>query len=76
MHNNIINLHKANCLSTYFTFIDSADDNTRQAILQYATQTIYSHQPTGYSGRGSDGTSNPNPIVEIVKNVAAPNAGE
>ncbi len=68
-HNQKINQHKANCLSTYFTFIDSADDETKQAILQFATQTIYSHQPTGYSGKGSDSTSNPNPIIEVFKNV-------
>lgn len=67
-HNQKVNLHKANCLSTYFTFIESASEETQQTILQYTTQTIYSHQPTGYAGKGSDTANNPNPIVEIVKN--------
>ncbi len=70
-HNEKINTHKANCLSTYFTFIESADEETRQTILKITTQSIYSHQPTGYSGKGSSTVSNPNPFIEIFKNAAS-----
>ena len=67
-HNEQINQHKANCLSTYNTFIDSADTESKSVILHYATQTIFSHQNTGYLSKESP-TQNPNPIVEVLKNI-------
>ena len=67
-HNEQINQHKANCLSTYNTFIDSADTESKSVILHYATQTIFSHQNTGYLSKESP-TQNPNPIVEVIKNI-------
>lgn len=68
-HNESINQHKANCLSTFNTFIDSADDDRKSAILLQATQTIFSHQSSGFLSKEND-IQNPNPIVEIIKNMS------
>ncbi|WP_127136805.1 hypothetical protein [Flagellimonas oceanensis] len=67
-HNQNVNQHRANCLGTYNTFIDSADEERKAAILLHATNTIFSHQRSGYLTRDTD-TNNPNPILEIVRNV-------
>lgn len=68
-HNESINQHKANCLSTFNTFIDSADIERKSAILLQATNTIFSHQSSGFLSKEND-VQNPNPIVEIVRNIS------
>lgn len=67
-HNEQINRHKANCLSTYNTFINAADYETKAAVLLYATQTIFSHQNTGFGDKEVQ-IQNPNPIVEVVSKI-------
>jgi hypothetical protein len=47
-HNQNVNQHRANCLGTYNTFIDSADEERKAAVLLQATNTIFSHQKSGY----------------------------
>jgi len=69
-HNESINRHRANCLSTFNTFIDSADEERKAAVLLQATQTIFSHQSSGFLSKEND-IQNPNPIVEIVRNVTS-----
>jgi ABC-type maltose transport system permease subunit len=69
-HNESINRHKANCLSTFNTFVDSADDERKSAVLLQATQTIFSHQSSGFLSKEND-VHNPNPIVEIVRGVTS-----
>lgn len=69
-HNESINRHKGNCLSTFNTFVDSADNERKAAVLLQATQTIFSHQSSGFLSKEND-VQNPNPIVEIVKNVTS-----
>lgn len=71
-HNHTINRHKANCLSTYKTLIETADKENRGVILQKATEVIFSHQNTGFLKRES-GSSSPSPVIEIVKDVAQTN---
>lgn len=68
-HNESINRHKANCLSTFNTFVDSADEERKATILLQATQTIFSHQSSGFLSKEND-IQNPNPIIELVRNVA------
>lgn len=65
-HNQNVNQHRANCLGTFNTFVDSADDERKSAVLLQATNTIFSHQKSGYLTKDTQ-TSNPNPIVEIVR---------
>jgi hypothetical protein len=67
-HNQNVNQHRANCLGTYNTFIDSADEERKAAVLLQATNTIFSHQKSGYLTKDTE-TNNPNPIVEIVRKV-------
>ena len=68
-HNQAVNKHKANCLGTYKTFIDSADDERKQAILLNANQVIFSHQNSGYLAKDTE-AQNPSPLIEIVKGIS------
>jgi len=70
-HNELINKHKANCLETYNTFIDSAPEDVKSSILLHATQTIFSHQSPGFLSKEALNQS-PNPIMEIIRNVTNP----
>lgn len=67
-HNQNVNQHRANCLGTYHTFIDSADEERKAAVLLQATTTIFSHQKSGYLTKDTE-TNNPNPIVEVIRKV-------
>lgn len=69
-HNESINRHKANCLGTFNTFIDSADEERKAAVLLQATQTIFSHQRSGFLSKDTD-ASNPNPFIEVVRNISS-----
>jgi hypothetical protein len=71
-HNEAINKHKANCLSTFNTFIDASDAERKAAILLQATQTIFSHQSSGFLNKMGE-ISNPNPIIEVVRNIGNKN---
>lgn len=67
-HNQNVNQHRANCLGTYNTFVDSADDERKASILSHATNTIFSHQNSGYLSKNGD-SKNPNPMIEIIRNI-------
>lgn len=73
MHNYVINRHKANCLNTFKTLIETADVDNEHVILKIATETIFSHQTTGFLKRES-GSSSPSPILEIIKGASQTNA--
>jgi hypothetical protein len=66
-HLESVNRHKANCLSSFNTFVDSADDERKHAVLLQATQTIFSHQKSGFLTKENEITT-PNPVVEVVRN--------
>ena len=68
-HNYIVNKHRQNALSTFETFVKStSDDQTKNAVLLQATQSIFSLQNSGFVTRGSDRPSSPQ-ILEVFKNV-------
>lgn len=67
-HNETINRHKANCLSSYNTFIEGASEEVRNTILQYTTQTIFSPYNPGYLNK--DTMQSPSPILEIVRSIS------
>lgn len=73
-HNEIINRHKANCLGTYDTFVDSADEERKAMVLLQATQTIFSHQRSGYLSKEAE-VSSPNPIVEVIRSIPTGKGG-
>lgn len=70
-HNYVVNKHRQNALSTFETFVKAAGDDvqTKHAVLLQATQSIFSAQSTGFSGKDSDSES-PGKIIEIVKDVS------
>lgn len=71
-HNAVLNKHRQNALSTFETFsgAESADNQTKNAVLLEATHSIFSTHQTGYLKNEGDGDS-PNKIIEIIKNVTA-----
>jgi hypothetical protein len=67
-HNEIINQHKANCLSSYRTFTDGNSDGVKEIVLQYTTQTIFSPYNPGFLNK--EPIQSPSPILEILRTVA------
>jgi hypothetical protein len=66
-HNEIMNKHRQNALTTFETFSNAAsDEQTKNAILLETTHSIFSNQQTGYLKKDGDGESN-NKIIEIIK---------
>ncbi len=67
-HNFVINTHRHNALSTFETFVSAANDDisTKNAVLLHATQTIFQHQPTGYSKNESSATDQ-SKVLEITR---------
>ena len=48
-HNSEINRHRQNSLLTYRAFVDAAPTtDTREVVLRYAAQSVFSPQDTGY----------------------------
>jgi hypothetical protein len=68
-HNYVVNKHRNNALGSFQAFVTSAtDEQTKNAVLIQATQSIFSPQPSGYVK--TDGENAPNtPILEIVRAV-------
>lgn len=70
MHNNIINVHKANSLKSTLSLLNTANsDDSKDKILIQATQAIFSHQQTGYSGKENE-PSSPNLVTNIVDSIS------
>lgn len=70
MHNNIINTHKSNAFRSTLSLLNTArSDEGNDKLLIQATQAIFSHQFTGYSGKDSEPPS-PNLVTNIVDSVA------
>src|SRR5205085_68200 len=64
-HNEVVNRHRQNALSSFRTFVESADDATRNAVLLEATRAVFSPQHTGYSS--TEAEPNAAPLVEILR---------
>lgn len=72
-HNYVVNKHRQNALSTFETFVKAAsDEQTKNAVLRQATQSIFSLQNSGFVTRGSDRVTSPQ-IFEIIKKVTRVN---
>lgn len=69
-HNYVVNKHRNNALSSFQAFSTSAsDEQTKNAVLIQATQSIFSPQPSGYVK--TDGDNSPHsPIVEIMRSAS------
>lgn len=69
-HNYIVNKHRQNALSSFETFVKaSSDDQTKNAVLLQATQSIFSQAHSGFSTSEGDG-GGPTQILELVRSVA------
>ena len=68
-HNAVINQHRHNALRTFETFVNAAgDDATKNAVLLHATDTIFSHQPSGYSEKVQE--PNSQKVLEVLPNLS------
>lgn len=69
-HNFVVNRHRQNALSSFETFVKGAgDQQTKDAVLLHATQSIFVPQDSGFVK--TDSSSQPGgQIVEIVRGVA------
>jgi len=68
-HNWVINQHRQNALSTFETFVKAAsDDQTKNAVLLQATQSIFAHQPSGFSHHEQDAAQSPQ-VLEIIRSM-------
>lgn len=68
-HNYIVNKHRQNALSTFETFVKaSSDDQTKNAVLLQATQSIFSQANSGFSPSEGD-AGQPTQILEVVRSV-------
>lgn len=70
MHNNIINTHKSNAFKSTLSLLNTArSDEGNDKLLIQATQAIFSHQQTGYSGTDAEVTS-PNVLTNVIDSTA------
>jgi hypothetical protein len=68
LHNYVINKHRQNALSTFETFVKAAsDDQTKNAVLLQATQSIFSLQNSGFVSQGEQPASPQ--ILEVIRGV-------
>lgn len=68
-HNYVVNRHRQNALSTFETFVKAAgEDQTKNAVLIQATQSIFSPQISGFTTQESEPTTSPR-ILEIIRSV-------
>ncbi len=71
-HNHVVNQHRQNALSTFETFVKAAgDEQTKNAVLLQATQSIFSPQSTGFVTQDGESYSSPQ-VLEIVRSIAGP----
>ena len=74
-HNQVVNAHRKDALSTFKTFTAaSSDDATRDAVLMHATQCIFSHRPSGF-GQREDDSAPQSQVLGLTRNVL-PKASE
>lgn len=68
-HNEVVNRHRENALRTFETFVAAAtDEQTKQAVLLRATESVFGHQASGFSDPGRD-DSTTSRLLEIVRGV-------
>ena len=67
-HNYIVNKHRQNALSSFETFVEAtSDEQTKNAVLLQATNSIFSPQNSGFISGAEQSTSSQ--ILEIIRGV-------
>lgn len=71
-HNLVVNKHRQNSLRTFETFVKAAgnDQDTKNAVLIQATQSIFSAHSSGYIHKEHE-VESPNKFIEILRNTGA-----
>ncbi len=70
-HNEILNKHRQNAITTFEKFVKSAnDDRTKNAVLLQTVDAIFSQQNTGYNDSDNDVVSPQTKILEIINSSA------
>lgn len=67
-HNCVVNKHRQNALSTFEAFVKAAgdDQDTKNAVLLQATQSIFSAQSSGYVVKDAEADA-PSKVIEIMR---------
>lgn len=69
-HNWIVNRHRCNALRTFETFVSATnDEHTKNAVLLQATESIFGHQPSGFSDKSHDSGSPK--ILEVFRGLTS-----
>jgi hypothetical protein len=72
-HNYVVNKHRSNSLSSFQAFVASAsDEQTKNAVLLQATQSIFSHQPSGYIKTDGENSSQ-GTVIEVMRSLGSVN---
>lgn len=73
-HNEVVNKHRQNALSTFETFVKATDDpDTKNAVLLEATRCIFTPQTSGWLGKESEPSSSR--FVEVLRQIAPTEKG-
>jgi hypothetical protein len=66
-HNEIVNRHRANALSSFEALAEGTDDAaTKNAVLMQATNSIFGMQPSGFSANDAE-SAGPSQLVELIR---------
>lgn len=69
-HNAVINQHRHNALRTFEAFVKASGDSaTKNTVLLRATESVFSHQPTGFSDKVPE--PNSHKILEVFPNLTS-----
>ena len=64
-HNETLNMHRANALTTFEAFVaGTGDERVKDAVLLQAAQAAFTNRPTGFGAPGQEQSINP--VVEIL----------
>jgi hypothetical protein len=71
-HNYVVNRHRQNALSSFEAFVHAtSDEQTRNAVLLRATESIFAQQHSGFVSGEVEGGSTPQ-LIELVRTVTGP----
>ena len=67
-HNEVVNRHRQNALSSFETFVAAAraDEQTKNAVLLEATRSIFALQPTGYDSTDAESAGS-SQLIEVMR---------
>lgn len=75
-HNAVVNRHRQNALQTYEALVSAGHEkSTRDIILTYSSNCIFSPQPTGYSSADSMDAGKAGSVIELINKAARGESG-